>query len=149
MKIISYFLIMAFLGLIACSGNDYSRKSMEKKISPYDLAGQGPLEQEDIDVYLKIIPESASFTNNMREGHITDPDLAISTFKKYGIDRYRLIFIQHKVNYGLFSSAGMSYSIPESFPNSLKITDKDIALVASNKTEILNAHSAYFSNKHN
>jgi hypothetical protein len=145
---ISLYLIIAVLGLVSCSGNDYSLSSMNKKITPYDLARQKPLKQEDIDIYLKLIPESASFTNNLREGHVTDPQLAITTFKRYGIDRYRLSFIQHKVNYGLYASAGMSYSIPKSFPDSLKITADDIALVAKNKSELLNAHTAYFANKH-
>jgi hypothetical protein len=143
------FLLLSIFILASCSSNDFSEESVTKTIKPEDLSKQKPLTQKDLDIITQLLPESVYFTASLVDGTITNKELALSTFKKYEMDRYRFEFVKHKVLNGVIvDSIGINVNLdPKNLPPNLLLTKEDLELIGLNKDKLQAALKTCVANK--
>lgn len=130
------FLCLAVFGLFACSGTGPDSDSSTGPVSMKDVAGEKPITQHDIDVYIQILPELAPLGNNGQA--------AAKVYKKFGMSRVRFIFIQAKLP--LCSSMILGLSFNENFDKlteSMKPIESELAVVRANWDDLIAAHKNY------
>lgn len=132
--LVGFCLCLAAFGLFACSGSDSD--SSTGPVSMNDVAGEKPITQQDIDVYIKILPEIAPLENDGLE--------AAKVYKKFGMSRVRFKFIQGKIP--LCSSMILGHSFNENFDKlteSMKPVESELAVVRANWDDIVAAQKSY------
>lgn len=132
--LVLFFLCLAAFGLFACSGSDSD--SSTGPVSMNDVAGEKPITQQDIDVYIKILPEIAPLENDGLE--------AAKVYKKFGMSRVRFNFIQGKIP--LCSSIILGLSFNDNFDKlteSMKPVESELAVVRDNWDDIVAAQKKY------
>jgi hypothetical protein len=107
---------------------------------------QTPLQQEDIDLYIKIYPETALFTDHLINTIIINRKDAINFFNNNNMYYIRFVYIRFKIRTGLSALEGVFFQPPNDFPPSLLLTNNDINLIRINKDKILSSHNLFMTN---
>jgi hypothetical protein len=115
---------------------------------PYFIRQQ-PLTEEDVKLYIEILPETARLLGNgpfLSTIKDTKKQLAYKLFKKFNTDRGRFSFIQIKIQICLYMISGVNFDFSQTL-DVLKITNSDIEIVKKYKKEIIAAHELFFINR--
>jgi hypothetical protein len=111
-----------------------------------DVPDKSPITKKDLDIYIKLMPETAFFTDSIFGNTITDKNLAKRTFNQYNIDLYRFYFIRLKIFLYLYAINNIKLDFSKTH-SSIKPLSEELDLIKLNENSLINAHKQYEINK--
>ena len=120
---------MLTAGASACGPDQ--EKEAKRRVTFNDLKNEPPMTEEEILLYIKVLPEFAPIET-------VNPAAEIDFYKKYNFTKNRFFYLRSKIANASLIVAGRNPDL-SSFPESLRPSDAELELIKNHFQELKTA----------